>query len=188
MNERDFDHVESVHDEDDDDDDVHKETDLENTLHLPGIHTHPHPQEPYYSHDPSLQSLPYNIPLGLQFQYLHPQTHIGINSITISDVSHFTHQQELIQLQSLGPPIPEFHDPTNNGTVAQVRAPKAPRKSRWRPTPKQKERLEAFWNDDQYPDRKKKQTIAGELEGVSAEQVCNSIEWLILIALGVSLV
>lgn len=146
-----------------------KAVDLHDTLQLPGIHTHPHPQEPYYSHDPSLQGLPYNIPLNLQFQYL-PQPHLGIPSL---DVSHFGHQPEhLIQLQQLGTPIPEYtHDTSSHGHLSQVRIPKAPRKSRWRPTPKQKERLEAFWAEDQYPDRKKKQIIASELEAVSAEQV-----------------
>lgn len=156
------------HEHDEDDDVERQKADLHDTLQLPGIHSHPHPQEPYYSHDASLQGLPYT--LGLQFQYLHPQSHLGIPSLAISDVTHFGNQQEhLIQLQQLGNPIPEY-DPTH-GHLSHVRIPKPPRKSRWRPTPKQKERLEAFWAEDQYPDRKKKQTIASELEAVSAEQV-----------------
>jgi NACalpha-BTF3-like transcription factor len=153
-----------------DQDEVERQkADLHDTLQLPGIHTHPHPQEPYYTHDSSLQGLPYNLPLGLQFQYL-PQPHLGLPSLAISDVGSFGSQQDLLQLQQLNSPLPENHDP-GHSLVSSVRIAKLPRKSRWRPTPKQKERLEAFWVEDQYPDRKKKQLIASELEAVSAEQV-----------------
>eukprot|EP01111_Echinosteliopsis_oligospora_P011109 TRINITY_DN3582_c0_g1_i4.p1 TRINITY_DN3582_c0_g1~~TRINITY_DN3582_c0_g1_i4.p1 ORF type:complete len:487 (+),score=74.04 TRINITY_DN3582_c0_g1_i4:50-1510(+) len=48
---------------------------------------------------------------------------------------------------------------------------KGQRKSRWRPTPKQKEKLEAFWHENQYPDRNAKHRIAQELDGVTSEQV-----------------
>ena len=58
--------------------------------------------------------------------------------------------------------------PSPTNSLAPI---KGQRKSRWRPTIKQREKLEASWLQDQYPNRNTKQAIAAELEGVTAEQV-----------------
>lgn len=64
-----------------------------------------------------------------------------------------------------------YQDPQSTSTNNRLPPIKGQRKSRWRPTLKQREKLEACWAQDQYPDRNTKQAIAAELEGVTAEQV-----------------
>ena len=64
-----------------------------------------------------------------------------------------------------------YQDQQSSPTGNSLAPIKGQRKSRWRPTIKQREKLEASWLQDQYPNRNTKQAIAGELEGVTAEQV-----------------
>jgi len=159
------------------------EQEIQDSLHLPGIHSpelaplfpqsqQQHTQEVYFSSpspSPSpttVQNISYNLPINLQIQYIYPyQTLLG--GVPISDVVAAQLHQDFLQISTSLPP--DYH--THHDRVPPVRVPKTPRKSRWRPTQRQKEKLEYFWGDDQYPDRKKKQAIAAELEGVSAEQV-----------------
>jgi len=149
-----------------------KTTEQHDSLHLPGIHAspiQPHGQE-FYQHNADHPTYNYSLAPNLQYQLInnsmsnaisHPQMHLGVH-----DITHYAQTQEALLMQAL--PQPEYHDHSQGPNAP---AQKGQRKSRWRPTQKQKERLEAYWVENQYPDRVMKQKLATELEGVSAEQV-----------------